>query len=49
MYELTIKGRTRSFETAQEMYEWKERMLTPKFRPKKQHKSKKSYKDITPR
>ncbi len=47
MFELTIKGRTREFETAEEMYEWKERMLTPKFKPKNRHKSSKPSKNVT--
>ncbi len=40
MFELTIKGRTKTFNTAAEMCEWRERMLTPSPRKKKHKKSK---------
>lgn len=30
MFEITVRGRTMQFETAQEMEEWRQRMLSPR-------------------
>jgi hypothetical protein len=41
MFELTINGKTKVFETAAEMAEWKERMSKPPRRKKFKNKKKK--------